>query len=343
MTPFCSQPDLASELERSLSGAMAASSEELQHLLQLAGQIQTSTRYTAPTPAFRSGARSRLVAHMAQTTAPRPARDLRSRFRERLVWWVTRASLAFTGLCVAGVATASASASALPGDPLYSVKQAGEQIELQFAASDSARARELIDQADTRLDEAALLMQQGRASDAADVELRYADTVDRAVSLAEEEPGDSGGQAKNSVRSALESQSARLTDMLADAPVSAQPGLERARSAAEKGLSRAVRRGGSDAAAPPPDPRRDSDVPSVLAQPEDGREQSGAAAPGVAAQPETGRDPPDVSASDGADRADGHDQHQAASDASVSHHSSPPPNPPSRGQSRAQPARPPKR
>ena len=47
------------------------------------------------------------------------------------------------------------SESALPGEPLYPVKQAREAVALQMAPSDATREQVLLAQADTRLDETA--------------------------------------------------------------------------------------------------------------------------------------------------------------------------------------------
>jgi hypothetical protein len=348
MTLFSGQPDLALELERGLIGGSEAASEELLRLVRLAGQIQASTRSIAPTPSFRSGARGRLIAHMARSRAPRIARDIRLEFRDRLMWWLMRLGVALTGVSVAGVAAASASASALPGDALYTVKQAGEQIELQLAPSDAARALLLIDQADTRLDEAALLIQQGRAADAAEVERRYADMVAYAVALASGDAGGttdvSRGQMVKNVNTALESQDARLTTMLAESPMSARPGLDRARSAAERSLTHAAPSASPEAEPPVPERHQHTDSETPAPELPTGHKQGGSASPDVAALPGTGRNQPEASAHAAAAQAEpGRDQNEAAADTAGNRHVPPAANPPSRGRSRAEPPRQPKR
>src|ERR1051325_4534947 len=78
---------------------------------------------------------------------------------------------------LAGAAATSAAASALPGDPLYAVKQVTEAVELRVAPTDSAREAVLLNQADTRVDEAARLLEGDHAAEAAVTAARYADAL----------------------------------------------------------------------------------------------------------------------------------------------------------------------
>ncbi|MFD7510467.1 DUF5667 domain-containing protein [Streptomyces sp. NPDC059853] len=60
---------------------------------------------------------------------------------------------------------AVASTNALPGDTLYGLKRGMEDLRLDFAAGDTARAQLYLDHASTRLHEARRLLDRGRAGD----------------------------------------------------------------------------------------------------------------------------------------------------------------------------------
>ena len=140
-----------------------AGAHDLESLVDLTRQVapafaaSAAGRAAVPDPAFRSALRDRLVAEAAGRPAlvpvPRPApeslpRDPRGgRLRAAVV------AVALTG-AVAGVGAAAASSRALPGDALYGLKRQIEAVQLGLAASDLARGRELLDQAEARLGEA---------------------------------------------------------------------------------------------------------------------------------------------------------------------------------------------
>src|SRR6185369_4800402 len=94
-------------------------------------------------------------------------------------WWL-RAGAGLVAISFAGMATAHASAAALPGDPLYGIKQLGEEVELWQAHTDDARATVLLHQADLRLDEITRLVHDGRLTEVRATAQRYDDAVRRA-------------------------------------------------------------------------------------------------------------------------------------------------------------------
>lgn len=75
--------------------------------------------------------------------------------------WVLAPALAVAVL-VAGMVAAYASESALPDNPLYPVKLLREDVELQLASTPAERNRLIAHFADTRLNEAAGLMREGK-------------------------------------------------------------------------------------------------------------------------------------------------------------------------------------
>jgi Xaa-Pro aminopeptidase len=90
-----------------------------------------------------------------------------------------RPALAAAAMLVLVAAGAtSAAASSLPGDPLYAVKRAGEDVQVALTFDDVARMHLLSQLADRRLDElAAIARQHGTLAPTARQE--YADAVER--------------------------------------------------------------------------------------------------------------------------------------------------------------------
>lgn len=67
-------------------------------------------------------------------------------------------------LALIAVSVTSLSRSALPGDTLYSVKRASENLALSLASGNEAKGREYLDQATTRAKEAKALLSRGPAA-----------------------------------------------------------------------------------------------------------------------------------------------------------------------------------
>ena len=157
---------LAEALDRALvqHGFVAGDGPEITGLVTLARTLEVSASGVTPSAAFRAAARERLVTHMASAAPPHspsvarlPRRGLQQ-VVNRVAVWSARFAAGIAALSLAGAAVASASASALPGEPLYAIKQAREAIAIQTAPGDEARQQELLRQADTRLDETARLL-----------------------------------------------------------------------------------------------------------------------------------------------------------------------------------------
>jgi hypothetical protein len=261
---------LAEALERTLvqRGSTAGGTPELTGLLTLARTLEASARGVAPSAEFRAAARERLVRRMgpvvsasrlgvapvvsasplrAPWVAGQPRRGLRP-VVDRIALWSARLAAGIATLSLAGAAAVNASASALPGEPLYAIKQAGEALAVQAAYGDEARQQVLLRQADTRLDETAWLLEQGRDTEAAATALRYDEAVDRAAAAS---------PPAEAMETTLQVDRARLTELLQRAPLPARGGLERALTATERGLARAKAARGAEPAAPsePPQPR----------------------------------------------------------------------------------------
>lgn len=134
---------------------------ELAELATFAAAL-AQTPAVAPRPAFSADLRERLMT--AAATELTPADDVtkrltvrtnpaaRRRHERRLT--VGIASLAIVG---ASAGTALASQGALPGEPLYPVKRAIENVRTGFTPSDSGKGSSLLGDADTRLSEVSKL------------------------------------------------------------------------------------------------------------------------------------------------------------------------------------------
>lgn len=92
------------------------------------------------------------------------ARQLRER-RPRVipVIWQSAASVTLV-LFIVLLSVNALAASALPGDPLYGIKRAGEQARASLATNDTARAQFELSLADVRLDEARALVDRRAAT-----------------------------------------------------------------------------------------------------------------------------------------------------------------------------------
>src|SRR5256885_13720718 len=120
---------------------------------------------------FRTELRSRLMSEAAVVLAPRP--------RRLSFPMILRPVLAAAALLVLVVAGATnAAASSLPGDPLYAVKRAGEDVQVALTLDEVARMQLLSQLADRRLEELAEIAKQRPAS-APTATQEYADAVDR--------------------------------------------------------------------------------------------------------------------------------------------------------------------
>lgn len=98
-------------------------------------------------PGFRSDLRSRLLAQVGPVATARRSTP----------WWALRIPR-FAVAAVAAVAmlfggTGLAAAGSLPGDPLFEVKRAAEELALALAFDDETRVQRLADQASARIAE----------------------------------------------------------------------------------------------------------------------------------------------------------------------------------------------
>jgi hypothetical protein len=217
---------------------------ELRQLVALARSISASAADLGPSADFVEGARSRLMGRITgepvalSTPVLRPADGgSRRRHRRRSKWkWLVRGSVGLLAAVIGTTATLSASASSLPGDLLYSVKQAQEELNLRLAADDQARVLALLRRADARLDETARLLEQGRTYEAVQVAQRYDQSVERATTafVVTVDHADEASRYEH-LEITLGMQQERLATILQSAPEPARPDLREALALTERG------------------------------------------------------------------------------------------------------------
>ncbi|MBV9328511.1 MAG: hypothetical protein JO352_32755 [Chloroflexi bacterium] len=231
---------------------------ELRRLLGLAGSLDAVAASAVMSEEFRLGARARLMRRITSTpgaayvelgaaptlvAGPRPGifspPPAVARVHKRRGRWVWRGAIGgILAAILAVVATLSASASSLPGQPLYSLKQATEELGVRLAPDDQARTLLLLRQANARLDETAQLLDEGRTDQAADTTQQFDNVLDQAtttyvVTIAAA-PAQAQGPTTAQLETTLSQQQAQLQLMLATAPEPARAELREALVATER-------------------------------------------------------------------------------------------------------------
>ena len=142
--------------------------EQIAELVALAESLCESAADIAPSTAFRTDLRARLMAEADTVLVPMPgssrttpATPTRPRKTRRRFAGVTAALIASAG----AVSIVASSASAVPGDMLYGVKRQVEKVELQLHRDDASRGAFQLDQASERLAEARKLSSKGASED----------------------------------------------------------------------------------------------------------------------------------------------------------------------------------
>jgi hypothetical protein len=191
-----------------------------------------------PRDAFKRALRAQLMAQAPGVLSPRETTWTRvtgAFLRPALRPAMVAAAIAL--LVVGGAGKAAA--DSLPGDAVFSLKVAAEQVQLAFALDDTTRLRLLAEQADHRLAELAEAV-SSRPASAPTATDAYAAAVERftsAVDTLRGKPGtsvDKQTAAEDVVDAAHDKHEAVITELEKTAPASAQDGLERAKQEADK-------------------------------------------------------------------------------------------------------------
>ncbi|OLC12533.1 MAG: hypothetical protein AUH67_01425 [Chloroflexi bacterium 13_1_40CM_4_69_19] len=192
---------------------------------------------------FRKELRARLMSEAAEVLAPRPQRQ----WLFAAAW--LRPALAAAVLAVFVVVGAtSAAASSLPGDPLYGVKRASEDVQLALTFDDVARMQLLSDLTDRRLAELAEIAKD-RPSSAPTATAEYSDAVDKfadAVDKLRDADNDEKRDAAQAVADAAREKHKVVLDAVRDRlPENAQPEVQRVIEKEEQRTTSDPGRGGT--------------------------------------------------------------------------------------------------
>ena len=240
--------------------------DELRRLVDLAGSLDSAAASTVMSEDFRVRARERLMQRIAARPGvasdggagawlkPVPSKngDVYRIVRRPARWMWGGAGGGLLAAALVTAATLSASASALPGDALYGIKQAQEELGVRLAPDDEARALALLRQADARLDETGRLLSQGRTTESAQVAQRYDAVIERATTayVIAIDTTSRDDTATMRMESKLSQQQQQLQALLQTAPEPARADLREALVATERGRAlvsdpRSIERRGS--------------------------------------------------------------------------------------------------
>jgi len=240
MSPVFPARRRADEFDRLAEAAFAGELDggsDLHQLAALAAELHSLPAAT-PRPEFSADLRARLMTAAAtELTAADPAVDGRltvnrlagaGRRRER------RITIGIAALAVVGATagTALASQGTLPGDTLYPVKRAMENIQGGFTVGDQAKGNNLLADANARLAEVSQLSQRDEPTDATQIQQTLTTFSSQARSasdlLIEAYQVQPDPAALASLRSFAAQSVAQLTTLQASIPDSARTALAQA-------------------------------------------------------------------------------------------------------------------
>lgn len=164
----------AEEFERALSGKSTRIDPTTAALVALAGSLAALPQ--RPAPAFRDALRTKLMAEAAQIAASAPAAGVGAaagggaapsagglaKFLSKPAMQVATGGLAAT---IAATGVGVGASRSLPGDTLYGLKRAVEDLQSRLAGGTLAEADAVLEHAGTRVDELLALVDQGAPID----------------------------------------------------------------------------------------------------------------------------------------------------------------------------------
>jgi hypothetical protein len=172
---------------------------------------------------FRKELRGRLMSEAVVVLAPRP-----SRFSFPAMLRPALAAAAILVLVLAGAT--SAAASSLPGDPLYAVKRASEDVRLALTFDDVARTQLLSELTDRRLEELAEVAKH-RPSSAPTATQEYADAVNNFANALDKLRAADSADKRNAAQALAEAARAKhkavLDEVKDQLPADAQPDVQK--------------------------------------------------------------------------------------------------------------------
>lgn len=187
-----------------------------------------SVETPAPRAEFSASLRERLMAEAAETLATNAVLTLPTRRRGTRERRLAAAASVFV-LVGGSAGMAAAAQNALPGDTLYPIKRGLERAEADLSRGDASKGRQLLEQADQRLGEVESLSTDGPEAQLPGTVEAFTSQAQEGAALlmasfeADRDPADIA-----SIRAFAADSLARLQDVAASAPASAQVGLTEA-------------------------------------------------------------------------------------------------------------------
>lgn len=164
---------------------------ELEPLLRVAADASSAASSIEPRPEFKAQAR-----YQMQSLVQAKRRKPQARWLSFFDWvprWAAVAACVVVVILGAGTGVVAASSNSLPGDTLYSVKLAAEEVQMAFTFSDTAEAELLAEFASRRVDELARIAEDADPETVENLSSRLGSTVGKIQELAAgiaQEPAD---------------------------------------------------------------------------------------------------------------------------------------------------------
>ncbi len=224
-------PEQGQSFEGLLS-SHANAAQEITAMLSVASQVRSALT-VSPNEEAKTATRFNVLSHAAQR---RSAPWTHFFFTAFMLRPAAAVGIALLLLAVGSTSAVVASASALPGEPLYPVKTSWEQVQIALTFDEMAKGQAQAHLAQRRTEEIAQLADQGRGVPS-DAVVRMSAQTETAMA----------GMAKGQDLTALSQQLADITErqqqvlerVAKAAPESAQPALERALEVSRSGHQKA--------------------------------------------------------------------------------------------------------
>ena len=208
---------------------------ELEPLLRAALSATKASSVIEPRPEFQRLAKQRLLSALE-------AREKKKAERRMPFWaWQRRwavALMAVLVLILIGVGTVSASASSLPGDTLYPVKTAAENVQGFFTFGSEAKANFYMKLAQRRLDELKLLVENNRNVPQSLLAVMNTETNGAIEILSQKQQA--GNESIDRLMGLTSNQKAVLIEVMEKVPPKAKLGLQQALQHSEDAHARAI-------------------------------------------------------------------------------------------------------
>jgi hypothetical protein len=208
---------------------------ELEPLLRTALSTVKASSSIKPRPEFERIGKHRLLAALEQN------RKKRTEPRTRLWSWHRRWATALVAVLVillAGVGTVSASASSLPGDTLYPVKTAAENVQGFFTFGSEAKANFYMSLAQRRLNELNKLVEENRNIPPSLLETMGSETDDAIKLLSGNQQ--LGNESVDRLMGLTSNQNAVLTELIEKVPPTAKEKIQEALNKSEDAQGKAL-------------------------------------------------------------------------------------------------------